>query len=76
MQENYAFMEHMHEGCYTKCTSKPDVTYMTMQEGLCFRNCLNKFNSWYPGFNQASNGAAFKTYWGLTQELEQELKRN
>ena len=48
VQENYAFMEATHEGCYTKCTSKPDVTYLTMQEGLCFRNCLSKFNSWYP----------------------------
>ena len=76
VQENFALMENLHEGCYLKCSTKKDVTYLTMQEGLCFRNCLNKFNSWYPRLQQNTQDAAFKTYWGLTEELQAELKKN
>ena len=47
-----------------------------MAEGICFRNCLNKFNNWYPRLNEQTQDAAFRTYWGLTQELENEIKRN
>ena len=47
-----------------------------MAEGICFRNCLNKFNNWYPRLGEQTQDAAFRTYWGLTQELENEIKRN
>jgi len=48
---------------------------MTIPEGLCFRNCLNKFNNWYPRFGAQTNDAAFRTYWDLTAELEKELNK-
>lgn len=76
MQENYALVTNLHEACFTKCSKRKDVGYLTMAEGICFRNCLNKFNNWYPRLNEQTQDAAFRTYWGLTQELEQEIKRN
>ena len=48
---------------------------MTLNEGICFRNCLNKFNNWYPRLHANINGAACVTYWKLTNELEAELKK-
>ena len=47
-----------------------------MDEGVCFRNCFNKINTWYPMLRKETEGAAFKTYWQLTEELAQEMKRN
>ena len=46
-----------------------------MQEGICFRNCLNKFNNWYPRLAQHTQGAAYQTYYELTSELEADLKK-
>jgi len=76
VQENYVLGAELHDQCFTKCTTKNDLSYMTVAEGLCFRNCLNKFNNWYPRLNEQTQDAAFKTYWGLTKELEGELKRH
>ena len=75
VQENYAILQNLHGQCFTKCSAKKDITYLTMQEGLCFRNCLNKFNSWYPRLEEHTRDAAYKTYWGMTTELENELKK-
>lgn len=75
IMENYAVAENLHEQCFTKCSTKSDVRFLTMQEGLCFRNCLNKFNSWYPRFGEQTSNAAFRTYWGLTMELEADMKK-
>mmetsp|Transcript_42014 Transcript_42014/g.55357 ORF Transcript_42014/g.55357 Transcript_42014/m.55357 type:complete len:143 (-) Transcript_42014:156-584(-) len=76
VQENFALLTNLHEACFTKCGRRDDVSYLTMAEGICFRNCLNKFNTWYPRLGEQTQDAAFKTYWGLTQELEQEVKKN
>ena len=75
VQENYALMENLHEQCYTKCTTRPDLAYLTLKENTCFRNCINKFNNWYGKFEQHTRDAAFKTYWNLTEELEADLKK-
>ena len=69
-------MTNLHEQCYVKCSERQDLPYLSMQEGLCFRNCLNKFNNWYPRLGEYTQGAAYKTYWGLTEELEADLKKN
>ena len=74
--ETYTVMENMHEQCYTKCSQQDNARFMTVSEGLCFRNCFNKFNNWYPRFNEQTQDAAFKTYWSLTKELEADLKKN
>lgn len=74
-QENFALLTNLHESCFTKCAIKTDLSYLTLQEGLCFRNCLNKFNNWYPRFGEQTRDAAFKTYWELTSELESEMKK-
>lgn len=76
VQENFALLSNLHEQCFAKCDSRKDLSYLTMQEALCFRNCLNKFNNWYPRLPEYTQDAAFKTYWGLTEELEAELKKN
>lgn len=76
MQENFAVLQSLHDGCYTKCSKRSDISYMTMGEGICFRNCLNKFNNWYPRFGEQTQDAAFRTYWDLTEQLEREIKRN
>jgi hypothetical protein len=34
--------------CFTKCSEVEDVPCLTIQEGLCFRNCMTKFCTWYP----------------------------
>ena len=75
VKENYALLENLHEQCFTKCSKKTDLSYLSMAEGVCFRNCINKFNNWYPRFQSLTEGAAFKTYHEMTLELESELKK-
>ena len=48
--------------------------FLNVQEGLCFRNCLNKFNSWYPRLEEQTRDAAFRTYYDMTMELYQNSK--
>ena len=73
--ENHALLENLHDQCFTKCSKKTDIRYLTYDEGLCFRNCWNKFNNWYPRFEEQSRDAAFRTYFDMTMELEKDLKK-
>ena len=36
------------KNCYAKCAVATHAPFMTTGEGLCFRNCITKFNAWYP----------------------------
>ena len=74
-QENSVIQEALHEGCYTKCATKSDLMFLTVQEGLCFRNCLNKFNNWYPRLDEQTCDAAYRTYNEMTVELAADLKK-
>lgn len=40
--------EHLHDACFNQCGKRDDVPFMTVQEGLCYRNCVTKFSVWYP----------------------------
>ena len=62
VQRNFALLTNLHDSCFTLCSKRADVGYLTMGEGLCFRNCLNKFNSWYPKFPENTRDSAFRTY--------------
>ena len=53
-------MRHTSQACYTACLKKEDFTILTVEEGMCFRNCLTKFGVWYKTFPQASMDAQFK----------------
>lgn len=48
-----SWTKHSSEGCFKVCTQRTDVPFLTVQEGLCFRNCLTKFAVYLPEFNRA-----------------------
>ena len=74
-EENAVVAEALHEGCFTKCAQKTDLMFLTVQEGLCFRNCLNKFNNWYPRLEEQTRDAAYRTYNDMTTELAADLRK-
>ena len=34
--------------CFNKCHEDEETPFLTISEGLCFRNCMTKFCVWYP----------------------------
>ena len=38
------FAEELHDACYSMASKENEKAYMTIQEGMYFRNCINKFS--------------------------------
>ena len=61
--ENVANMtEVFTTNCFNKCQVVTNAPFMTTHEGLCFRNCITKFNSWYPSLKTNLQDAPFRFY--------------
>ena len=47
--------------CFDSCAEKADMPFMSVKEGLCFRNCITKFSSWFPTLrgNVENAGASY-----------------
>ena len=43
-----SFAKHTMQGCYKKCVEREDVPFLTVPEGLCFRNCITKMAVFMP----------------------------
>ncbi len=49
----HSLSESLQENCFDICATKaPELPFLSVQEGLCFRNCINKFNVFYPTLKQ------------------------
>ena len=44
--------ENLHDSCYEMCTEPNDLTFLSLQEGKCFRNCFTKFNYFQPSMTK------------------------
>ena len=41
--------EALHETCFDICATKaPELPFLSVQEGMCMRNCVTKFSVFYP----------------------------
>lgn len=40
--------EVLQENCFEACGDKAELPFLSVQEGLCFRNCITKFSVFYP----------------------------
>ena len=41
--------EALHENCFDLCATKaPELPFLSVQEGVCMRNCVTKFSVFYP----------------------------
>ena len=58
----------LQENCFNACAKPNDLTFLTIQEGMCLRNCITKFSLWYNTFGDASADAA---YWKNKQLLDE-----
>ena len=47
---NTQWMEAAHGGCLELCEQNNDLTFLSISEGKCFRNCLSKLNFLTPTF--------------------------
>ena len=65
-----SFYTSMHDACYDKCAQNNDLTFLSIQEGKCFRNCLTKVSYYYPTIQTNLQGAAFKHQDELTNKLK------
>ena len=52
----------VHGNCFDICGQRTDVPFMTVQEGLCFRNCVTKFSTWYPTLRGNLENSSFRYY--------------
>ncbi len=55
--------EALHENCFGICANQqPDLPFLSVGEGLCFRNCITKFSIFYPTLRQNLETADFHHY--------------
>ena len=55
--------EALHENCFGICANKaPELPFLSVQEGVCFRNCVTKFSVFYPTLRQNLATADFRHY--------------
>ena len=55
--------EALHENCFKICATKaPELPFLSVQEGLCFRNCITKFSVFYPTLKENLVTADFRHY--------------
>ena len=69
--ENLASLTtHLHGSCFDYCTDRTDVPFMTIKEGLCFRNCITKFSVWYPTLGANIQDSAHSHYASEIAKIE------
>ena len=57
------FSEVLHENCFEACATKaPELPFLSVQEGLCFRNCVTKFSVFYPTLQVSLQNSDFRHY--------------
>ena len=55
--------EALHENCFAVCGNKQDdLPFLSVAEGLCFRNCVTKFSVFYPTLQANLASADFRHY--------------
>ena len=58
-----AMSEALHSNCFELCATRaPELPFLSVQEGLCFRNCLTKFSVFYPTLKQNLESADYHHY--------------
>lgn len=58
--EVYEFAaERLHDTCVDVCGDKANLPFLSLQEGLCFRNCLTKFSNFFPTLQPNLQSAEF-----------------
>jgi hypothetical protein len=57
------------DNCFAKCEQANEAPFMTVSEGLCFRNCITKFNAFYPTLKSNLVDAPFRYYEEKTHNL-------
>lgn len=56
-----AMAESLHSNCYEACGQQSnDLTFLSLSEGLCFRNCLTKFGVFFPTLRQNLQSAEYQ----------------
>lgn len=50
----------LQENCFNACATDNQTTFLTIKEGMCFRNCITKFSLWYATYGDASQDAAWR----------------
>ena len=55
-----SFMMNANFACYDKCNTVNDLTFMSIKEGKCYRNCISKLNYYMPTIRPAIEGTAYE----------------
>ena len=67
--------EALHENCFDICATRaPELPFLSLQEGLCFRNCVTKFSVFYPTLKRNLETADYRHY--EQTFLEEGAKKN
>ena len=63
------FFTRVQDACYDKCDTHNDLTFLTIQEGKCFRNCITKMNYYYPTLQTNLRDASYKYQDEMTEKI-------
>ena len=65
-----SLFSNVHDACYDKCATNNDLTFMSVQEGKAFRNCITKFSYWYPTLGTNLKDASFRLQDKMTEDIK------
>ena len=68
MTDTTHWLESAHNACFDVCEQNNELTFLSIQEGKCFRNCISKLNFLTPHFGKQYIGTAFEQRWNDYRE--------
>jgi hypothetical protein len=63
----------LNDRCFEVCEKPTDLPFLSVQEGLCYRNCISKFSVFYPTLGRNLKHADF--HYSRQKYLEEGLKK-
>eukprot|EP00356_Strombidium_inclinatum_P002769 CAMPEP_0170479322 /NCGR_PEP_ID=MMETSP0208-20121228/605_1 /TAXON_ID=197538 /ORGANISM="Strombidium inclinatum, Strain S3" /LENGTH=92 /DNA_ID=CAMNT_0010751693 /DNA_START=151 /DNA_END=429 /DNA_ORIENTATION=+ len=62
-----SYFQHVHDACFMKCADSNNLNYLSIDEGVCFRNCITKVGYFMPTMPYNMEGSGF-------QSVEEEIR--
>ena len=70
-----SLMQQAYFSCYDSCKENNELTYLSIKEGKCFRNCITKVGYFYPTLNFNLRDASYRTQQELSEDIRRDLGR-
>ena len=70
-----SLFEQVHDACFDQCRTDNDLTFLSVKEGRCYRNCVTKISYFQPSLAGNLRGTAYAHQEEVNAALREKLGR-